>query len=467
MLYIPRIKLSSLFFSALITLISSTNLVLANDFPHRLIEGKSQPSLAPIIEQTAPAVVNIATYTLKKAYNPLLQSPFFQHFFSLPDELEETRRMQSAGSGVIVDSENGYVLTNHHVIANSDEIEVKLQDGRHFNATLIGSDEKVDIALLKIEADHLPAVAIADSSQLAVGDFVLAIGNPFGLGQTVTSGIVSALGRNGLGIQGYEDFIQTDASINPGNSGGALIDLNGRLVGINSAIIAPAGGNVGIGFAIPTEVTSAIMSQLITYGEVRRGGIGARFQDLSPELAEAFSITNSALPTYQGAIISSIAKNSAAEDAGLQAGDVIISANGRRITNTIDIQNRIGLSSIGKTLSLELIRLGERLTIKTEIRPIPIPEAEGQSISIYLSGTQLKDLILSDQEEAVGIILESVQARSNAAKLGFEKGDIIFGVNRTRIRNIKQLKNYIVSRSRTIQAFRIRRGYEDLMVYVR
>jgi len=465
MFNILKIKASTLLLSALITFSLCSPQTFASGFPNRLIEGKSQPSLAPIIEQTAPAVVNIATYTLKQTYNPLLQSPFFRHFFSLPEELEETRRVQSAGSGVIVNAKKGYVLTNHHVIAGSDEIEVKLKDGRSFKAQLIGSDEKVDIALLKIEAENLSAIAIADSSQLAVGDFVLAIGNPFGLGQTVTSGIVSALGRNGLGIQGYEDFIQTDASINPGNSGGALIDLNGRLVGINSAIIAPAGGNVGIGFAIPTEVTSAVMTQLIAYGEVRRGGIGAHFQDLSPELAEAFSISSASIPTYQGAIVSSVARNSEAESAGLKAGDIIVSANGRRITSAVDIQNRIGLSSIGKTLSLELIRLGEHLSLETEIRPIPVPEAQGQTISIYLAGAHMKDLITSDQEEAVGIILESVQARSNAAQLGFEKGDVIYGVNRTRIRNIKQLKAYLTSRS--VQAFRIRRDYEDLMVYVR
>ena len=465
MFNILKIKAGTLLLSALITFSLCSPQTFASGFPHRLIEGKSQPSLAPIIEQTAPAVVNIATYTLKQTYNPLLQSPFFRHFFSLPEELEETRRVQSAGSGVIVDAKNGYVLTNHHVIAGSDVIEVKLKDGRRFKAQLIGSDEKVDIALLKIEAEYLSAIAIADSSQLAVGDFVLAIGNPFGLGQTVTSGIVSALGRNGLGIQGYEDFIQTDASINPGNSGGALIDLNGRLVGINSAIIAPAGGNVGIGFAIPTEVTSAVMAQLIDYGEVRRGGIGAHFQDLSPELAEAFSISSASIPTYQGAIVSSVARNSAAESAGLQTGDIIVSANGRRITSAIDIQNRIGLSSIGKTLSLELIRLGEHLTLETEIRPIPVPEAQGKTVSIYLAGTHVKDLIPSDQEEAVGIVIQSVQAHSNAAQLGFKKGDVIYGVNRTRIHNIKQLKAYLASRS--VQAFRIRRGYEDLMVYVR
>lgn len=437
----------------------------AAGFPQRLIEGNSQPSLAPIIKESAPAVVNIATYTIQRKYNPLLQSPFFRHFFSFPDEIEESRQVQSAGSGVIVDAKEGYILTNHHVIADSNDIEVKLQDGRQFKATLVGSDKKVDIALLKIDAEKLSSLKIADSNSLAVGDFVIAIGNPFGIGQTVTTGIVSALGRNGLGIQGYEDFIQTDASINPGNSGGALIDLNGNLVGINSAIIAPAGGNVGIGFAIPTEVSQSVMSQLIQFGEVKRGGIGARFQDLSPELAEAFSFGTHQLNTYQGAIVSSIEDGSAADDAGLKQGDIITKANGRAIRNANDIQNRIGLSAIGRTLDLEIIRNGNNKALEVEIEAIPVPEIAGDKVSSYLSGSLLMDLIPSDQEEAIGIQVKELSNNSIAKRVGFEQGDIIFAVNRSRIRNIAELKSYL--RQRNVQAFRIRRGYEDLILYVR
>jgi Do/DeqQ family serine protease len=390
---------------------------------------------------------------------------FSNIFFSLPDEIEKTRELQSAGSGVVVDASQGYILTNHHVVAGSDDIEVKLEDGRNFKAVLIGSDKKVDIALLKIDALNLSEIEIADSNSLAVGDFVLAIGNPFGLGQTVTSGIVSALGRNGLGIQGYEDFIQTDASINPGNSGGALIDLNGRLVGINSAIIAPAGGNVGIGFAIPTEVSQSVMSQLIEYGEIRRGGIGARFQDLTPELAEAFSFSTGAKSTYQGAVVSSILPESAAADAGLRTGDIIIKANSRRITNATDINNRIGLSSIGKTLDLQIIRAGKTINLAAQIRPIAIPEIKGSTLSSALNGARLIDLIPSDQEEAVGIQVKELRINSPAYRLGFQTGDVIFGVNRTRVRNIQELSAYISQRN--IQAFRVRRGYEDLVLYLR
>jgi len=443
----------------MIFFLSTSNLVYAAGFPSRQVDGEPLPSLAPIINNASPGVVNIATYTIQRRYNPLMQSPFFRRFFDLPDNIEETRRASSAGSGVVFDAKQGYIVTNHHVIAGSNDIEVTIKDGRTFKARLIGSDEKVDIALLKIEARNLTEIPLGEARSLMVGDFVIAIGNPFGLSQTVTSGIVSALGRNGLGIQGYEDFIQTDASINPGNSGGALIDLKGRLVGINSAIIAPAGGNVGIGFAIPTDVTKAIVNQLVLYGEVRRGGIGALFQDLTPELANAFS-----LDTFQGAVISKVRPNSSADEAGLKIGDIVTKADGRAIRNATDVHNRIGLSPLGERLELEVLRGGKRRSITVDIAAIPIPESAGATVSPLLSGSQLKDLVQSGEEDSVGIQVIELGKHSNAARLGLDKGDIIYGVDRQRVRNLEELKRAM--RQRRISALRIQRGYQDLVLYL-
>jgi S1-C subfamily serine protease len=254
------------------------------------VDGQPLPTLAPMLEQATLAVVNIATESrVALRRNPLLDDPFFRHFFNIPDQ-PRARKAQSVGSGVVVDARRGYVITNHHVIDGAEKITVTLSNGRQLAAKVIGSDSESDVAVIQIPGDKLTALPLADSQRLRVGDFVVAIGNPFGLGQTVTSGIVSALGRTGLGIQGYEDFIQTDASINPGNSGGALVNLRGELVGVNTAIIAPGGGNVGIGFAIPSNMVSRLMNQIIAHGSVRRGQLGVSVQDLTPELAQAFNI---------------------------------------------------------------------------------------------------------------------------------------------------------------------------------
>ena len=282
------------------------------------IEGQPLPSLAPVLEEVTPSVVNVYTQTRVRVRSPLLSDPFFRRFFNIPDRPRE-RVSQSLGSGVIVDAEQGYVLTNNHVIEGADDIAVTLKDGRSMDATLIGTDPETDLAVIRIPAEGLRELPLADSEHLQVGDFVVAVGNPFGLGQTVTSGIVSALGRAGLRGLEFQNFIQTDASINPGNSGGALINLRGELIGINSAIFTPSGGNVGIGFAIPSSMARYVMSQLVEFGEVRRGTLGLVVQDLSGDLAGAFGVSNG-----QGVLVAEVLEGSAADEAGLQPGDVIM-----------------------------------------------------------------------------------------------------------------------------------------------
>ncbi|MGZ8136704.1 MAG: Do family serine endopeptidase, partial [Methylococcaceae bacterium] len=311
------------------------------------VEGQALPSLAPMLERSMPAVVNISTTTnIQINQNPLLQDPFFRQFYNLPNQPSQQQK-NSLGSGVIIDSRQGLVLTNNHVIDKADKIMVTLTDGRQLNAELIGTDPEADVAIIQIPPNNLTELPIADSNELKVGDFVVAIGNPFGLGQTVTSGIISALGRSGLGIEGYEDFIQTDASINPGNSGGALVNLRGQFIGMNTAILAPNGGNVGIGFAIPANMIMTIKDSLIKHGEVRRGLLGVTTQDLTPELINAFN-----LESKHGAVISRIESNSPAAKAGLEPGDIIVSANDRPVKDSHDIRNIIGLMQIGDKVKI-------------------------------------------------------------------------------------------------------------------
>ncbi|WP_434615492.1 Do family serine endopeptidase [Azospirillum sp. B2RO_4] len=320
-------------------------------------------TIAPMLEQVTPAVVNISVLSqAPQAENPLLRDPFFRRFFNMPDQMPQSRPQVSAGSGVIVDARNGYVVTNNHVVENAQEIAVTLKDRRRLRAKLIGRDAATDIALLQIKADGLTALPIGDSDRAKVGDFVVAIGNPFGLGQTVTSGIVSALGRSGLKIEGYEDFIQTDASINPGNSGGALVNFQGELIGINTAIIGPAGGSVGIGFAVPVSIVRSVMEQLREYGEVRRGRLGVAIQDLTPDLAESMSLKGD-----EGALIAKIERGSPADSGGLRSGDVVIAVDGRPVRSATDFRNRIGLLRVGTPVQLTVMREGgqKSLTVRT------------------------------------------------------------------------------------------------------
>lgn len=332
-----------------------------------LDESRGVLTLAPMLEGATPAVVNIAVLTRAVGDdNPLLRDPFFRRYFGLPDQGVPERRSRSAGSGVIIDAAKGYIVTNHHVVKDAELIAVTLKDGRQIEARLVGSDAGTDIALVKIPPQGLSALSLGNSDELKVGDVVLAVGNPFGLGQTVTSGIVSALGRSGLSSDAYEDFIQTDAPINPGNSGGALVNSKGELIGINSAILAPNGGNVGIGFAVPVNMMKAVVSQLEKFGAVKRGRIGVSLQTVTPDIATALGLARAA-----GAIIGAVDKGSPAEKAGIRSGDILVEIDGKAVLNASDVRNRIGLREAGSRVSLTLLREGSRQTLSLAIGSSP------------------------------------------------------------------------------------------------
>ena len=358
-------------------------------------------------------MVNISVATMApERYNPLFRDPFFRRFFDLPDDAP-ARPRQSAGSGVIVDAGQGLVLTNHHVVEKAEEVMVTLKDRRRFEADILGSDPGTDIALLKIEAEGLASLPFGDSDVLQVGDFVIAIGNPFGLGQTVTSGIVSALGRSGINVEGYEDFIQTDASINPGNSGGALVNLHGELVGINTAIIGPSGGNVGIGFAVPVNIATAVMRQLEEHGEMQRGRIGVMIQDLTPDLAEALD-----LDVARGTLISRVESGSPAEDAGLQAGDVIVAVNGSEVEGSRDLRNAIGMVRVGEEITVEVQREQRRIRLAVRVGRAETGMRLGSvDIPPALRGAALRDLRQGDpgHDRIEGVIAAEVEPGSPAA----------------------------------------------------
>jgi Do/DeqQ family serine protease len=423
--------------------------------------GTAKPTLAPLLRRVRPAVVNIAARsTVTGAPSPLLDDPFFRRFFDFPEQPPEAR--QSAGSGVIVDSERGYVLTNHHVVADAELITVNLADRRNLTAKLIGSDAETDIALLQIDAANLTALPFGDSATLEVGDFVLAIGNPFGLGQTVTSGIVSALGRTGLGIEGYEDFIQTDASINPGNSGGALVDLDGKLVGINAAILSATGGNIGIGFAVPSNMARAVMEQLLEHGEIRRGRLGITAQDLTPDLAAALR-----LPTTAGAIVNDVEPGSAAERAGIAVGNVITALNGGDVRSAADLRNGVGLLRAGETVALTGLREGRAITFETRIgespRAAPVtPERDA------LAGAAFRELEPSDTQygRVRGVVVARVDANSAAARAGLRASDVILGVNRTTVSTVEEFERALRATGMPF-ALQLARGGARLFIVVR
>lgn len=431
------------------------------------VDGQVLPSLAPMLDKVTPAVVNIAARgkTKQRRMSPLYNDPFFQRFFNLPGA-ERTREIQSLGSGVIVDAKNGYVLTNNHVIKDAYEITVTLTDGREMQADIIGSDPDTDVAVIQVNADHLTELPIADSGQLRVGDFVVAIGNPFGLGQTVTSGIVSALGRSGLGLKSFEDFIQTDASINVGNSGGALVNLRGELIGINTAILNSGGassGSIGIGFAIPINMAHDIMLQLVEFGQVQRGRLGAQGQDLTPELAQAFGVS-----LTDGFIVTQIESGSPAETAGLEIGDVITSANDKSIRSSQDMINFVGLLRMGQSMDVTLYRQGKKRQLTVVIQPIEIAVLEGKHLLQKLTGAKIGQVSESSLKYGLVTYLQvlEIENDSPAWQAGIRESDVLYSINKQLIPTFEQALDTI-SDNQGSMILNIQRGNRALYLVIK
>jgi serine protease Do/serine protease DegQ len=419
------------------------------------------PSLAPMVKRVSPAVVNIATRGFIKERaaqrNPLMDDPFFRQFFDAPSDVKpRERQFQSAGSGVIVDAKNGYIVTNNHVIENASEITITLLDNRSFGAKVIGTDEGADIAVLQAKEPNLVAMPLGDSTKLEVGDFVVAIGNPFGLQHTVTAGIVSALGRSGISPDGYEDYIQTDASINLGNSGCALVNLRGELVGINSAILSSTGGNIGIGFAIPVYMVKGIMDQLIKYGQVRRGFLGVSLDNVRPEIAREYALNDS-----NGAFVAGVAADSSAERAGVKAGDIINSVNGAPVKNAAELRNAIGMLRVGDRIDLGLLREGKPLSITTVISERGKPEAVS-AIEIHPS---LVGAELVDAPQSGGVLVHSVREGSPAAAAGLKSYDVIVGVGHTSISNTQTFR--AAAKGANVLVLNVRRGPLNVLIPIR
>ncbi|WP_230473741.1 DegQ family serine endoprotease [Dyella choica] len=409
------------------------------------VNGQPLPSLAPMLEKVTPAVVNISTKTRVRVSNPFFNDPVFREFFGMQGVPRE-KVEQSLGSGVIVDAAKGYILTNNHVVGGADDIMVTLQDGRNFKGTLVGNDPGTDVAVVKINADKLQALPIADSSALRVGDFVVAVGDPFGLGQTVTSGIVSALRRSGLGGSSFQNFIQTDASINPGNSGGALVNLRGELIGINTMILSPSGGNIGIGFAIPTDIATEVMQQLIAHGKVNRGSLGAQTQDITPNIARMLS-----LKSNEGAVVTRVLPGSAADRAGLEVGDVITAVNGQSLRNSDQLNNTLGLLPADSTVNLTALRNGTPRKLTAQLTPQKLATLDGAKLDPRLTGVTFSELSDEQASQGVaGVTLSAVSPNSRAAQAGLSTGDVIVGIGNRRITSLRDLQGLAAARPRQL-----------------
>ncbi|NAW65666.1 Do family serine endopeptidase [Photobacterium halotolerans] len=424
------------------------------------VNDQQLPSLAPMLEQVTPAVVSIAVEGKHVAKQRIPDA--FRYFFGpdFPSEQVQERPFRGLGSGVIIDAAKGYVVTNHHVIDGADKILVQLHDGREVKAELIGSDSMSDIALLRLDnTKNLTAIKVADSDQLRVGDFTVAIGNPFGLGQTVTSGIVSALGRSGLNIENFENFIQTDAAINSGNSGGALVNLNGELIGINTAILGPNGGNVGIGFAIPANMVKNLTSQILEFGKVKRGVLGVQGGELTSELAEAFGYE-----TNHGAFVNQVMPGSAAEKAGLKAGDIIVSVNDKEIRTFSELRAKIATLGAGKDVDLGVLRDGKEKNFSVTLQEAEMSNLKADHLHESLAGAEFSNTTADDNTK--GVKVTKIDPQSLAARYGLKEGDIIIGLNRQPIGNLGQLRKALDNKP-SVLALEIRRGNNELYLIIR
>ena len=437
---------------------------------------QQMPSLAPMLEKVMPSVVSINVEGSTTVNTPRMPRNFQQFFGDNPPFCQDGSPFQSSpfcqgggagddsqgggqqqkfmalGSGVIIDAAKGYVVTNNHVVDNANSIKVQLSDGRKFDAKVVGKDPRSDIALIQIQdPKNLTAIKIADSDALRVGDYTVAIGNPFGLGETVTSGIVSALGRSGLNAENYENFIQTDAAINRGNSGGALVNLNGELIGINTAILAPDGGNIGIGFAIPSNMVKNLTSQMVQYGQVKRGELGILGTELNSELAKAMKVD-----AQRGAFVSQVMPNSSAAKAGIKAGDVITSLNGKPISSFAALRAEVGSMPIGSKVTLGLLRDGKPVNVSLELQQSSQNQVDSSTIFSGIEGAEM-----SNKGADKGVVVNNVKANSPAARIGLKKGDVIMGANQQPVNNIAELRKILESKP-SVLALNIQRGDTSL-----
>ncbi|POT99085.1 MULTISPECIES: serine endoprotease DegQ [Enterobacteriaceae] len=431
----------------------------AASLPAQIPGQPALPSLAPMLEKVLPAVVSVQVEGTAVAPEQKIPEELKKYFGDeLPDG--QAQPFEGLGSGVIIDAAKGYVLTNNHVINQAQKINVQLNDGREFEAKLIGGDDQSDIALLQLQnATGLTQIAVADSDKLRVGDFAVAVGNPFGLGQTATSGIISALGRSGLNLEGLENFIQTDASINRGNSGGALLNLNGELIGINTAILAPTGGSIGIGFAIPSNMAQTLAQQLIQSGEIQRGLLGIKGMEMSADIAKAFNLN-----VQRGAFVSEVLPGSGSAKAGIKSGDVIVSLNGKPLNSFAELRSRIATTAPGTKVKLGLLRDGKGQEVEVTLDKSTASSASAESLSPALQGASLADGQLKDG--AKGITIEEVAKDSPAAQAGLHKDDVIIGVNRERVHSIAEMRKVLETKPNII-ALHVVRGNDTLYLLLR